>query len=131
MLLKQLLLNLVSNALKFTPPGGRVSVRLERAENSRGGELVLEVKDTGCGIAPEMQTGIFQPYVQGLSENRASSESGTGLGLAIVRQLVQLMKGGISVQSRPDAGSTFRITLPLQVPPAGAPFSCWGIGWLQ
>ncbi len=118
---RQIVMNLAGNALKFTPPGGRVRVRLERAGNSRGGELVLEVKDTGCGIAPEMQTGIFQPYVQGLSENRAESESGTGLGLAIVRQLVQLMKGSISVQSRPDAGSTFRISLPLQMPPEEFP----------
>jgi signal transduction histidine kinase len=118
---RQIIMNLTGNALKFTPAGGRVGVRLERAENSSGGELVLEVKDNGCGIAQEIQAGIFQPYVQGLSENRASSASGTGLGLAIVRQIVQLMKGSISVQSRPDAGSTFRITLPLHVPPEAFP----------
>ncbi len=114
---RQILTNLAGNALKFTPPGGHVSVRLERAEISTGSELVLEVKDTGCGIPHEMQTGIFQPYVQGLSENRPSSEPGTGLGLAIVRQLVQLMKGEVSLQSQPGAGATFRITLPLQLPP--------------
>jgi signal transduction histidine kinase len=114
---RQMLMNLVSNALKFTPPGGHVSVRLERAENVAGSELVLEVKDTGCGIPHEMQSGIFQPYVQGLSENRPSSEPGTGLGLAIVRQLVQLMRGSISLQSQPGAGATFRITVPLQLPP--------------
>lgn len=115
---RQIIMNLTGNALKFTGPGGKIRIRLERAENSSGGELVLEVKDTGCGIAPEIQAGIFQPYVQGLSENRTSSVAGTGLGLAIVRQLVQLMKGNISLQSRPGAGSTFRITLPLQEPPA-------------
>jgi len=114
---RQIVMNLSGNALKFTPPGGYVRVRLERAENSTGSELVLEVKDTGCGIAHELQAGIFQPYVQGLSENRPSSEPGTGLGLAIVQQLVQLMKGAISLQSQPGAGATFRITLPLQLPP--------------
>lgn len=118
---RQIILNLLGNALKFTGPGGRVAIRLERAENSSGGELVLEVKDTGCGIAPEIQAGIFQPYVQGLSENRTTSAAGTGLGLAIVRQLVQLMNGDVSVQSRPGAGSTFRITIPLQEPPAAYP----------
>jgi signal transduction histidine kinase len=114
---RQIVTNLTGNALKFTEPGGHVSVRLERAENSSGSELVLEVKDTGCGIPHEMQAGIFQPYVQGLSENRSSSEAGTGLGLAIVRQLVQLMKGTISLQSQPGAGATFRVTLPMQQPP--------------
>lgn len=64
-----------------------------------------------------MQTVIFQPCVQGLSENRPSSEPGTGLGLAIVRQLVQLMNGAISLQSQPGTGATFRITLPLRLPP--------------
>ncbi len=116
---RQILMNLVGNALKFTGTGGRVSLRLERSENSLGSELVVEVKDTGCGIPVELQAVIFQPYVQGLSENRASSRSGTGLGLAIVRELVQLMKGAISLQSRPGLGTTFRVTLPLEVPPSG------------
>lgn len=114
---RQIVTNLVGNALKFTPAGGVVRVRLERAENASGAELVLEVKDTGCGIPREMQAGIFQPYVQGLTENRSSSEPGTGLGLAIVRQLVQLMQGAISLQSQPGAGATFRVSLPLQLPP--------------
>lgn len=114
---RQIVTNLAGNALKFTPAGGLVKVRLERAENSAGSELVLEVKDTGCGIPQEMQPVIFQPYVQGISENRPPSEPGTGLGLAIVRQLVQLMKGSISLQSQSGAGATFRISLPLQVPP--------------
>jgi signal transduction histidine kinase len=114
---RQIVTNLVGNSLKFTPPGGTVKMRLERAENPDGSELVLEVKDTGCGIPMEMQASIFQPYVQGLSENRSSSESGTGLGLAIVRQLVQLMQGKISLQSAPGSGATFRISLPLTLPP--------------
>ena len=114
---RQIANNLVGNALKFTPAGGAVRIRLERAENAAGSELVLEVKDTGCGIPQEVQAGIFQPYVQGLSENRPSSDPGTGLGLAIVRQLVQLMQGTVSLQSQPGAGATFRITLPLQLPP--------------
>ncbi|HWB03738.1 MAG TPA: ATP-binding protein [Verrucomicrobiales bacterium] len=117
---RQILINLVSNALKFTKAGGRVSVRLERSENASGSELVVEVRDSGCGIRPELQTVVFQPYVQGLTENRTSSESGTGLGLAIVKELVLLMQGNISLQSQPGVGTTFRITLPLIVPPSDA-----------
>lgn len=117
---RQILLNLVSNALKFTKAGGRVSVRLERSENASGSELVVEVRDSGCGIRPELQAVVFQPYVQGLTENRTTSESGTGLGLAIVKELVLLMQGNISLQSQPGTGTTFRITLPLIAPPSDA-----------
>jgi signal transduction histidine kinase len=117
---RQILINLVGNALKFTKAGGRVSVRLERSENASGSELVVEVRDSGCGIRPELQAVVFQPYVQGLTENRTTSESGTGLGLAIVKELIQLMQGTISLQSQPGVGTTFRLTLPLIVPPFDA-----------
>lgn len=116
---RQIMTNLAANGLKFTPRGGRVQVRLERSESANGAELVLEVKDTGIGIAPEAQAGIFQPYVQGIGQGLAGPGHGAGLGLAIVRQLVGLMGGSVSVQSWPGAGATFRVQLPLRVPPAG------------
>jgi signal transduction histidine kinase len=114
---RQILLNLVGNGIKFTPHGGRVQMRLERSESARGPELVLEVKDTGIGIAPEAHARIFQPYVQGIGQQQGGPGQGAGLGLAIVRQLVGLMGGTISLQSRPGAGATFRVLLPLQEPP--------------
>ena len=114
---RQILLNLAANGLKFTPRGGHVQVRLERSESAQGAELVLEVKDTGIGIAPEAHASIFQPYVQGIGRNQGGPGQGAGLGLAIVRQLVGLMGGAISLQSRPGAGATFRVLLPLREPP--------------
>lgn len=116
---RQILLNLVANGIKFTPRGGNVRVRLERAESTQGPDLVLEVKDTGVGIPPEHHSTVFQPYVQGLGRRAGRPEHGTGLGLAIVRQLVGLMGGSISLQSRSGAGATFRVLLPLREPPAG------------
>jgi signal transduction histidine kinase len=120
---RQIVMNLTGNALKFTPPGGQVRVRLERSENASGPELVLEVKDNGCGIPREMQARIFQPYVQGLTahDGHGHSPSGAGLGLAIVQQLVRLMKGTISLQSQAGSGSTFRVVLPLRTPPEQFP----------
>jgi hypothetical protein len=110
-------MNLTGNGLKFTPRGGKVRVRLERSESAQGPELVVEVKDTGIGIAPAAHSRIFQPYVQGIGGQSSGSGDGAGLGLAIVRQLVGLMGGAISLQSRPGAGATFRVLLPLREPP--------------
>jgi|GEM_PF-2822800 len=116
---RQILVNLAANGLKFTPRGGSVRVRLERSESRHGPELVIEVKDTGIGIAPDLQAGIFQPYVQGIRRDDAGADEGVGLGLAIVRQLIGLMEGSVSLQSRPGAGATFRVLIPLRVPPDG------------
>lgn len=117
---RQILVNLTANGLKFTPRGGRVQVRLERSESVLGPGLVLEVKDTGIGIAPEAHARIFQPYVQGGYREPDGRGQGVGLGLAIVRQLVGLMSGTISLQSRPREGAVFRVLLPLREPPGVA-----------
>jgi len=114
---RQILLNLVANGIQFTPRGGRVRVRLERSESAQGSELVLEVKDSGVGIAPESHARIFQPYVQGRGQRARGPDQGTGLGLAIVQRLVGLMGGTIGLQSRLGAGATFRVHLPLRFPP--------------
>ncbi|MEJ2266448.1 MAG: ATP-binding protein [Anaerolineales bacterium] len=106
--LRQILINLVGNAVKCTERGG-VTLRLgtKRNENSH---LVIEVEDSGIGITPEDQQRIFEPFVQ-LGEQAGSK--GTGLGLAITRQFVQVMGGSISLQSAPGKGSIFRVELPL------------------
>ncbi|HVF45388.1 MAG TPA: ATP-binding protein [Pyrinomonadaceae bacterium] len=106
--LRRILVNLVSNALKFTPKGGRV-----RLGASREGPLVrVSVEDTGVGIPREDLHDIFDKYAQ--ARSRATrSEKGTGLGLYITRQLVELHGGKISVQSEVGLGSTFSFTIPI------------------
>jgi signal transduction histidine kinase len=106
--LRRILVNLVSNALKFTPKGGRV-----RLGASREGAFVrVSVADTGVGIQREDLRDIFDKYAQ--ARSRATrSEKGTGLGLYITRQLVELHGGKISVQSEVGKGSTFSFTIPI------------------
>jgi two-component system OmpR family sensor kinase len=105
--LAQVLRNLLSNALRHTPPGGRVTVRIDRA----GALARLQVADTGSGIAPEDLPHVFDRFYRG-GENRGRA-GGAGLGLAIARQLVAAHDGQIEVASPPGAGTTFTITLPL------------------
>ena len=107
--LRQVLINLLGNAVKFTPQGG-VAIRLGTSHHQPP-HLVIEVEDSGPGIAPADQERIFLPFVQ-LGEQGINK--GTGLGLAITRQFVQLMKGSIGLDSQPGRGSIFRIDLPLQ-----------------
>lgn len=109
--LRQILYNLVGNAIKFTPNGG---VRV-RVESCTGDTLRFEVSDSGIGITEAAQNRLFEPHFQtGSLDHRAK---GSGLGLAIVRSLVQLMGGVIGVASQPGQGSTFWFEMPL----AGAP----------
>jgi CheY-like chemotaxis protein len=110
--LRQVLLNLAGNALKFTERGA-VEVRVAVVEESAQGVLLrLEVRDTGIGIAPEAQTRLFAPFTQADSST-TRRYGGTGLGLAIAKQLVELMGGTIGVQSAVGQGSTFWLTLRL------------------
>ncbi|WP_296595472.1 ATP-binding protein [Phenylobacterium sp.] len=104
--LRQVLLNLLANAVKFTAEGG-VEARLSVGE---GGDLVFEVADTGIGIAPEVQSRLFQRFTQADS-SISRSYGGTGLGLAISRALVNQMGGEIGVESAPGQGACFRILL--------------------
>jgi CheY-like chemotaxis protein len=105
--LGQVLYNLVSNAVKFTPSGS-VSLRVERAD----GLLTLAVADTGIGISAEQREALFEKFVQADS-SVTRRFGGTGLGLAICRQIVAMMGGAIAVASRPAGGSVFTISLPL------------------
>lgn len=104
---KQILANLVDNALKFTPSGGKVTVR----GWSIPGKAVFQVSDTGIGIDPSKHTQIFERFRQGDSSTSREWE-GTGLGLALAREFVHLHRGTIEVESAPGQGATFTVTLP-------------------
>jgi signal transduction histidine kinase len=105
---KQVLLNLLSNALKFTPEGGRIDVRAA----VRDGTAEISVTDTGVGISPEDQEAVFEEFRQ--VGTAAKKVEGTGLGLAISRKFIELHGGRIWVESQFGKGSTFAFTLPLQ-----------------
>ncbi|MFY9821280.1 MAG: GAF domain-containing protein [Thermoanaerobaculia bacterium] len=121
--LRQVLLNLVGNGIKFTAQGS-VSLRVEPAEIvGRGCALRFTVRDTGIGIAPEAQARLFEPFTQADS-SITRRYGGTGLGLAITGRLIELMGGTIDLESTPGEGSTFRFVLPFDVsrePAATAP----------
>jgi two-component system, sensor histidine kinase and response regulator len=106
---QQILLNLLSNALKFTPPGGGVTLRLWGNE----ADVFMQVVDSGIGIAPESQSMIFEKFQQ-LDSYRQRDYDGTGLGLALTKQLVELHGGTIEVESDLGQGSTFTVHLPSQ-----------------
>jgi PAS domain S-box-containing protein len=104
---QQILINLLTNAIKFTGQHGRVWIELE----VESAALVMTVKDTGMGIPPEKQDQIFEPFVQ-VGRSLTSGHEGSGLGLAISRDLARAMKGELTVTSRLGAGSSFRLTVP-------------------
>jgi signal transduction histidine kinase len=105
--IKQVLLNLLSNALKFTPEGGRVEVRASVVD----GRAEISVTDTGVGIAPEDQEAVFEEFRQvGTTDKKIE---GTGLGLTLSRKFIELHGGRIWVKSQVGVGSTFTFTLPL------------------
>lgn len=113
--LRQIVSNLVNNAVKFTDHGCvRVHSRAETIDSDHT-RLVVEVVDTGRGITPEDQARLFRPFSQvGVAMN-SPGQGGTGLGLAISRELAQLMGGAITLVSTPGAGSTFTLTIPCEV----------------
>ncbi len=113
--LRQILLNLLGNAIKFTAKG---SVELRITEESQDDEqisLTFAVRDTGIGIPSGIQDQLFQPFVQA-ETSTTRHYGGTGLGLAISRRLVELQGGQLTVQSTPGQGSTFRFSLPFSLP---------------
>ena len=110
---RQILFNLLSNALKFTENG---TVLLSGTRESAGGSdsVYLQVSDTGIGMSAEQQQGLFQPFIQG-DASTTRKYGGTGLGLAISRLFCQMMGGDITVESRLDVGSTFTVHLKAEV----------------
>ena len=107
--LEQVVLNLLTNAVKFTPSGGRISVDVAHRE-AVPGMIFLRVSDTGIGIAESKIRALFEPFVQ-VQEAQTGSAEGTGLGLAISRNLARGMQGDLRVRSEPGAGSTFTVAL--------------------
>ncbi len=105
--LEQVVLHLITNAVKFTPEGGNVALKAEK----RGADLVIEVQDNGIGIPKEEQARLFKPYSR-LNADR-QRHPGLGLGLALAKQVVELHGGRIWVESEPGKGSSFAFTLPL------------------
>jgi signal transduction histidine kinase len=111
-LMYRALVNLLSNALKYTPRGGKVEVALITYLNKRGtGVMEISIKDNGIGICEEDLEKIFEPYYRG---KNISSEEGKGLGLSFVKEVVDLHGGKILVQSEPNKGSLFSILLPIR-----------------
>jgi signal transduction histidine kinase len=105
---KQVLYNYLSNAVKFTEPGGHVSVRVTEEEGSR---FRLEVEDTGIGIGPGEMARLFQEFQQ--LPNSRTADQGTGLGLALTRHIVEAQGGKVAVRSELGRGSVFSAVLPL------------------
>ncbi|NWH06662.1 ATP-binding protein [Desulfobacter latus] len=113
--ISQILMNLISNALKYTMEGA-VTVTSNICKDKNGQDrLAIDVKDTGIGIAEEQLSKIFRPFTQ-LDSSTTRKFAGTGLGLVIVKKMVSLMAGELKVQSRPGKGSTFSILLPIKQP---------------
>jgi len=112
--LRQVLINLISNAVKFTS-AGMITVQITRQQVTEDNCITLqfEIKDTGCGIAADELETIFEPFVQ--SQSGIQSQNGTGLGLAITRKFIQLMDGEITVKSQLRQGTTFTFTIQAQL----------------
>jgi PAS domain S-box-containing protein len=113
--LKQVLINLLSNSIKFTEPGGTVSLNVQLHEAEKA--ISFSIRDTGIGIHPDFQQYLFKPFFQAES-SLVKRHSGTGLGLSIVKHLTELHGGSITYQTSEGIGTTFTITLPLSGAPA-------------
>ena len=109
---RQILINLVSNAIKFTPHGGTITISCDADEST----VRFQVRDTGRGIAPEKLEMIFEPFVQ--VNKQFTRDEGVGLGLAISRDLARMMRGELTAESEFGAGSVFTLTLPRSDPAA-------------
>jgi signal transduction histidine kinase len=105
--IKQILVNLLTNAVKFTPSGGKAGLEVRRDQD----QVCFSVWDTGIGISEEDQAKLFQPFVQ-VDSSLSRHYEGTGLGLALVRRLVDMHGGTIAVESAPGKGSRFTVILP-------------------
>lgn len=113
--INQILMNLLSNALKFTPAGGKISIHIRELRRAHGfAHLEFAVRDTGIGMSQSFMGKLFQPFEQE-NPDAARNQVGSGLGLSIVYNLVQLMGGSIDVQSEKGRGSAFTVEVPLQL----------------
>ena len=121
--IRQVLINILSNAVKYTPDGGEINFRAKETLFEEGlVHLRMEIKDNGIGMSEEFLQHIFEPFTQEQRSSRTHYK-GTGLGMAITKKLVDQMHGSLDVESEPGKGSTFivRLSLPLGTPPKGEP----------
>jgi len=112
---ERILLNLLSNAFKFTPKGGKIKCCLSQSENRDSPWAILQVQDSGIGIAPELREEIFERFRQG-DGGLSRKFGGTGLGLAIVKEFVELQGGFVTLEEAPEGGALFRVEFPLKLP---------------
>ena len=108
--LKTILFNLLSNALKFTPAGGRISITATQGEDNR---ITIVIRDSGIGIPADKLPHIFDRFFQA-DDSRSRSYEGTGIGLALVKELAELMQGTVTAESRPDAGTSITLDFPAE-----------------
>jgi len=124
--IQQILINILSNATKYTPEGGEIVMRVRSMPETSGRyeTFQFEIADTGRGMTEEYQKVIFEPFSQ---EKLKGSENvqGTGLGMAITRNMVNMMGGSIRVQSELGKGSTFTVAIPLQLPDEERDYAFW------
>ncbi|MEG1918444.1 MAG: ATP-binding protein, partial [Oscillospiraceae bacterium] len=112
--LQQILINILSNAVKFTPTGGMVRLDISQmAVEGKRTEICFQISDTGIGIGEAFLSKLFEPFSQ---EHNSTGYGGSGLGLAISKNLALLMGGDISVESTPGEGTIFRVRIPLEIP---------------
>ncbi|MCL5290431.1 MAG: ATP-binding protein, partial [Firmicutes bacterium] len=107
-LLTQVLINLIDNAVSYTPPGGEITLLV----SEEGGEMKVDVRDNGIGIPPESLTRLFERFYR-VDKARSREQGGTGLGLSIVKHIIEAHGGAVQVSSKVGEGSTFSFTLPL------------------
>ena len=114
--LNQIYINILSNAIKYTEPGGRVSIDMREEESPKTGceRMTYIVSDSGIGMSPEFMANMYQPFLR-QTDSRVNSIQGTGLGLAITKQMVDLMDGTIDCHSEQGKGTTFTVILDLPV----------------
>jgi signal transduction histidine kinase len=112
-LMNQVWLNLLTNSIKFTPAGGSITLKL----TEQGDNAIFSIADSGIGIAKEEMVHIFERFYKA-DKSRTRTKEGSGLGLSIVKRIVEMHHGSIDVESTPDKGTTFTVSLPLQHPTA-------------
>ena len=110
--IRQILINLISNAVKFSKPQGVVSVRVHQPADPEKGGIAIAVTDRGIGMTPETLARIFEPFFQGSGADFRHKREGTGLGLAISQKLAQMHGGSVTIESRFGEGTTVTLTLP-------------------
>jgi signal transduction histidine kinase len=111
-LMRQVILNLVSNAIKYTPPGGRIDIKIETKRGRVDNLLRWSIRDSGIGISREAQKRLFEKFFRAENAHTVDTE-GTGLGLYLVRLIVERLGGAIACESEEGRGTLFYFTLPL------------------